>query len=658
MAVFERDILQTVEFMAQHYPGVVVVLNDDKRVIFVGGDDAWSVSGMISAGQYLGGSLLGTRSGFEEFVDAVIHSDSSFSGYYESSTNGVGEVIWHGNFLEAGIVVLKGQVVSGNADSFSEPENELDSLRQKERILSTLLGNLPGMAYRCKNDVDRTMEFVSKGCLELTGYGSSSLLGNRDASYADLILPEYRAHVWECVQEAAQDRVPFEMIYKIRTFSGEDKWVWEKGVDVHEGGVLVALEGFIADVTPLMNTEHALHKSEERYRLMAEKTGQMVYDLDIESSEISWAGAVHEITGCTEDEFQAVDLKGWEELIHPEDRGAVTGEFEKCKELARSFLSTYRFRRSNGSYLYVENEGDFLLNSTGKPVRMVGTIKNYTDKMKLQELMIQSEKMTTVASLSTGMAHEINNPLGVISQSAQNIERRLLPHFKKNIEVAESVGVSLDLVKKYLDERKITSMIEAIKSSSARAARIIINMLNFSRKSGDKKELCSLGKIVDRVLEIVENDFISEENDYFKKIRIVCECQQDLPEILCFSKDIEQVFLHLIRNSIQAMEAAGSKVIEPTITIRITGSNAYINIEVEDNGPGMDSYTRKKAFEPFFTTNTQGVGSGLGLSLAYFIITRNHGGTIVLESEPGWGVKFTISIPRGSVGDLYSHGIS
>ncbi|WP_432738160.1 PAS domain-containing sensor histidine kinase [Maridesulfovibrio sp. FT414] len=655
MSVFARDILQSVEFMAQDYPGVVVALDDDRRVVFVGGDCVRVLSGLISPGDFLDSCGIDDREGLAGFVDAVGGSESNYPGYYESRIEGKGEILWHGSGLESGFVVLKGRLVGTGGSTFYEPENELDSLRDKERILSTLLGNLPGMVYRCRNDVDWTMEFVSAGCFELTGYTASSLLGNRDVSFADLILPEYRAHVWECVQEAVQERQLYEVIYKILTASGDTKWVWEKGTDVQEGGELIALEGFITDITPLMETEQELHQSEERFRLMAEKTGQMVYDVDLETGKITWSGAVRDISGAAEKEFQSVDLKGWEAHIHPDDRAKVMADFEASVNHAQPFVSVYRFRQKNGSYLYVEDEGDFVLNAGGEPIRMVGTIKNYTDRIKVQELMIQSEKMTTVASLSAGMAHEINNPLGVISQSAQNIERRLSPQLSGNIEVAESLGISLELVNRYLDERKISTMLEAIKNASSRAARIIVRMLDFSRKSVESKEFCNLETLLDRAVEMAESESASDCTADFRKIRIVREIAPDLPEIICFPGEMEQVLFNLLRNSAQAMLEAEAGV-DPVITIRISFNNAYVTLEVEDNGPGMDEHTRKKIFEPFFSTRAHGEGGGLGLSIVYFIVTRNHGGSIRVESEPGHGVKFVISLPRGAAGSLYSKG--
>jgi len=651
MVVLEGYIMQGLEFLAQDYPGVVVGLDENKRVVFVGGENAAVLSGYLTAGEYLGARKDSLLSRLGAFVDRVMNEDPLPAGCFESRCDD-GVILWKGIYHDdSGLIILKGRLAE-SADSSSD----LNLSDGKEKILSTLLGNLPGMAYRCRNDVNWTMNFVSQGCSELTGYEVDSLLANRDIAYSDLILPQYRAHVWECVQEAVHDHEPFEMIYKIRTASGGEKWVWEKGVETRGDDGESFLEGFITDVTPLMLAEQALHQSEERYRLMAEKTGQLVYDLDIASGKLVWSGAVQEITGYGEAEFQSVDLKGWEEGIHLDDRDSVIAELEDCIREGRPFVSVYRFKRKDGSYLYVEDEGSFVMNANGEPMRMVGVLRDYSHKMKVQELMIQTEKMTTVASLSAGMAHEINNPLGIITQSAQNIERRLSTEFPLNIQTAENIGVSLDSVRRYLRERKILSMVEEIKEAGARAAKVIVNMLNFSRRSDNKKDYCSIPDIVDQVIELADQELCHDEGCEFRKIKFVRELQDDLPEVLCFAAELEQVLLNLVNNSAQAVIDADVSGKESEIVIRGYSNSAYLNIEVEDNGPGMDVYTRKKAFEPFFSTGSRG-GSGLGLSVAYFIITRNHGGTIRIDSEPGRGTRFTIQIPRGPVSDLFSKGL-
>ncbi|HRY33753.1 MAG TPA: PAS domain S-box protein [Bacteroidales bacterium] len=124
------------------------------------------------------------------------------------------------------------------------------SLQERERTLTTLMANLPGIAYRCKNDKNWTMEFVSKGCLELTGYPPDALVNNKIISYNDLIEPEYREYLWEIWQEKLKTQDFFESEYPIITSNGDRKWVWEKGCGVFDKeGRLIALEGFITDIT-------------------------------------------------------------------------------------------------------------------------------------------------------------------------------------------------------------------------------------------------------------------------------------------------------------------------------------------------------------------------------------------------------------------------
>jgi PAS domain S-box-containing protein len=123
-------------------------------------------------------------------------------------------------------------------------------LRENERKLSILMANLPGMAYRCRNDRDWTMEFVSDGCFALTGYFAENLIENRKIRYADIILPDDRKEVWQQVQAAIKEKRRFRFEYRIQTAKGDTRWVWEQGIGIFaEEGELLALEGFIADIT-------------------------------------------------------------------------------------------------------------------------------------------------------------------------------------------------------------------------------------------------------------------------------------------------------------------------------------------------------------------------------------------------------------------------
>jgi len=121
-----------------------------------------------------------------------------------------------------------------------------------------------------------------------------------------------------------------------------------------------------------------------------------------------------------------------------------------------------------------------------------------------------------------------------------------------------------------------------------------------------------------------------------------------VPDISCTETEIEQVLLNLLRNAAQAMAMAQPPVESPRITIRVSALPGRVRIELADNGPGMSEDLRRRIFEPFFTTKAPGVGTGLGLSVSYFIITKGHNGTMTVDTQPGHGACFIMELPLDS----------
>lgn len=183
-----------------------------------------------------------------------------------------GRLFWVEASMRAAAIGGESRVLVVVRDVTSRREAE-EALRESRRALLTLMGNLPGMAYRCANDAYWTMEFVSTGCLELTGYSPESLIGNKVVSYDDLILPDDRSIVHNAVDNALKDDRPFVITYRIMTKDGSEKWVWEQGRGVYSGdGMLLALEGLVMDVTELKRTEEELRAAEEHFRSLIEQS--------------------------------------------------------------------------------------------------------------------------------------------------------------------------------------------------------------------------------------------------------------------------------------------------------------------------------------------------------------------------------------------------
>jgi len=272
-------------------------------------------------------------------------------------------------------------------------------------------------------------------------------------------------------------------------------------------------------------------------------------------------------------------------------------------------------------------------------------IDDVTEKVHIEEMMIQTEKMMSVGGLAAGMAHEINNPLGIILQSVQNTFRRLSPEIEANKTVADECGVNLDAVHIYLDKRGIFNYLNGIKDAGSRASKIVTNMLNFSRRSDSKMIASDINRLLDNTVELAANDYDLKKKYDFRSIEIIREYDPQLTQVICAPTEIEQVILNLLKNSAQAIAEMKEKRDDPKIILRTKKILKYAQIEVEDNGPGVDEKNRTRIFEPFYTTKTVGIGTGLGLSVSYFIITNNHKGTLTMESEQGKGAKFIIQLP-------------
>jgi len=284
-----------------------------------------------------------------------------------------------------------------------------------------------------------------------------------------------------------------------------------------------------------------------------------------------------------------------------------------------------------------------LMGGAGRGV--VIRIDDITQRLSLEEMMVQSEKMLSVGGLAAGMAHEINNPLGAILHNVQNIRRRLSPELPKNLEHAEQVGVELDTVNRYLQSREVPQLLDGIQQAGARAAKIVTHMLSFSRLSNRQLVPCDLPALIDQAVEIAGNDFDLTVGFDFKGQAIIRQFDPQLGPVPGTANELEQVLLNLLKNAAQAIHQRPDDSEPGRIILRTRLNPPWAEIQVEDNGIGMSENVRKRTFEPFFTTKEIGQGTGLGLSVSYFIITNNHKGQMEVHSTPGQGTCFTLRLP-------------
>ncbi|MEG8232194.1 sensor histidine kinase [Pseudomonas orientalis] len=284
-----------------------------------------------------------------------------------------------------------------------------------------------------------------------------------------------------------------------------------------------------------------------------------------------------------------------------------------------------------------------LMGGAGRGV--VIRIDDITQRLSLEEMMVQSEKMLSVGGLAAGMAHEINNPLGAILHNVQNIRRRLSPDLPRNLEHAEQAGIELETVNRYLQAREVPQLLDGIQQAGARAAKIVTHMLSFSRRSNRQMAPCDLPALIDQAVEIAGNDFDLAIGFDFKGQAIIRQFDPQLGPVPGTANELEQVLLNLLKNAAQAIHLREDDSEPGRIILRTRLNPPWAEIQVEDNGIGMSENVRKRTFEPFFTTKEIGQGTGLGLSVSYFIITNNHKGQMEVHSTLGQGTCFTLRLP-------------
>lgn len=445
----------------------------------------------------------------------------------------------------------------------------------------------------------------------------------------------------------------FDQEFRFRHKSGHYFWIRSKGKIAarDKDGSPVRFIGTHSDIDQIKQAEKA---RDEAYKII--NNSPMV--AFIWKNETGWpvefvTDNIETVLGYQTHELLSGTIQ-YERLIHPEDRERVIQEVceYSLDENCEAFIHhPYRLFTKNGRIRWMDDRTYIKRNQVGEITHYQGVLLDITDRKQMEEIMVQNEKMLSVGGLAAGMAHEINNPLAGMIQTAEVMGNRLRAQSKilANEKAALELGTSMETIEAFMDARGIYRMLTAIKESGKRVAEIVSNMLSFARKSDAVVLSHDIGQLLDKTLELATTDYDLKKNYDFKKIQIKREYDPDLPPVPCESAKIQQVLLNVFRNGAQAMQTAG--VENPTFTIRtsLDRTRDKVCMEIRDNGPGMDEHEQKRIFEPFYTSKPVGLGTGLGLSVSYFIIVENHNGEMRVESRPGQGANFFILLPVSTV---------
>lgn len=407
----------------------------------------------------------------------------------------------------------------------------------------------------------------------------------------------------------------------------------------NDAGAVVKIAVMSIDVTEQKKALKALEESEKRFRTLIEDAPIGIsMSRDLRYTYVNRAYTT--IFGFNDPSELIGTYIG--DRIAPQCRSEITGLVRRCLDGGKVpfEFETIGMRKDGLRFpCYVDITR---LTFDDGPMSISFT-RDFTERKQAWDLMIQTEKMVMIGGLAAGMAHEINNPVGIIIQNLQNIERRLAVDSPDNQAVADGLGINLPQVGSYLDKRGIFKLLVTIRNAGERTARIVSNMLQFSRKSDSEHKLSDLPLVIERTMEMAANDYDLMKKYNFNSINFVRHFSPDLPQVKVNVTEIEQVMINILKNSAQAMSCYGTP--DPEINLSAYREDQMVVVKVADNGPGMDEQTRKRIFEPFFTTKEVGFGTGLGLFVSYTLITQSHKGVFTVDSIPGNGACFTIKLP-------------
>ncbi|MBI4678800.1 MAG: GAF domain-containing protein [Elusimicrobia bacterium] len=365
-----------------------------------------------------------------------------------------------------------------------------------------------------------------------------------------------------------------------------------------------------AQVAPLILRRRAEDRLKHSQRSLAEAqriAGVGSWERGPADRRILWSDELHKIMGVPLAE--SVSFETFLASVHPDEKDMVQKSMIEALERGRDFDVVRRALRPDGSVVWVRDIGTVVRDAEGKPVKFRGTVQDVTARKALEERLGQAQKMEAVGQLAGGVAHDFNNLLTSILGYAEFLLGSLKPDDPGRADVEE------------------------IRQAGQRAAALTRQLLAFSRKQPVSPEevdlnalVLNLGKMLKRLLG--------------ERVETVLDLAPSLPRVFVDPGQMEQVVMNLAVNGRDAMPKGGRLV----ISTREEVSGPRVTLAVKDTGVGMDEAVRARLFEPFFTTKEKGKGTGLGLSIVYAAV-QQAGGSIGVESAPGRGAVFTISLP-------------
>jgi PAS domain S-box-containing protein len=487
-------------------------------------------------------------------------------------------------------------------------------LRKSERELREVIDTIPAAVWSALPDGSNT--YVNKRFVEYSGLSAEQAAGSswQAATHPD----DLQQHLSKWMASVATGEL-FANEVRFRRADGQYRWHLCRGVPLRDDeGRIVRWYGILFDIDELKKAESALQVREHELLGIIETIPSMLWSVSPTGETTHLSQRLVEYCGVPLEELVN---RGWERFIHPDDREETLKAFVRAMETGESYSAIHRLRRADGQYRWHQSRGEPLRDPHGKIIQWYGLAIDIDERKRAEherERLLQMEadlahvnRVSTLGEMAASLAHEIKQPIAAAITSANSCIE-WLAHEPPNLDRARAAAARID---KY----------------GNRAAEVIDRIRSLYKKSPPQRELVDMNGIIQEMLTLLKG----EANRY--PIAMRTELAAELPEIRADRVQLQQVFMNLMLNAIEAMKDSGGE-----LTVKSALQDGQLQFSVSDTGVGLPMEKMDQIFSAFFTTKPQ--GSGMGLSISRSIV-ESHGGRLWATGNDGRGATFHFTLP-------------
>ncbi|MBX9253700.1 PAS domain S-box protein [Desmonostoc muscorum CCALA 125] len=584
---------------------------------------------------------------------------------------------WYEDSGEIAGIIIFSEVITAHKQleetAICDRQRAVAQLEEKEQFLRSIYEGVtqPIFVIDILDNCELRYAGWNSATEKITGISNAEVIGKT---------PEYVHGTVEGLEVRQRFKICIETGIGIKyeeclTFHGQENW-WLTTINPlkNSEGQIYRLVGTALNITERKQAEEALEASQHFIKRIADSSPNILYIFDLQEQRNVYANQeIGKLLGYSNEQIQQMGTQVLPKITHPDDWEKVVNHLQNfiTAKDGEIYEFEFRVRQPNGEWCWLyTRETVFSRGADGKINQILGVSTDITDRkqaemqlqlqaqnlentlrelQRTQSQLIQSEKMSSLGNMVAGVAHEINNPVNFIhgnlipaSEYTQDLLHLLelyqqhFPYPPEEIQ-AEITAIDLDFLKEDL-----VKLFQSMTVGTQRIREIVLSLRNFSRLDEAEFKDVDIHQGIDSTLMILHNRLKGKPN--YPEISVIKEYGK-LPLIECYPGQLNQVFMNLLANAIDALE---DSFVGEQGQIRICTevcNSQWVIIRISDNGIGIPQEILPKLFDPFFTTKDVGKGTGLGLSISYQIVVDKHRGSLSCNSIPGQGSEFVIKIP-------------